>query len=209
MKVRPIYALTIAVLLVFAFGQMNHVFASETFSWTYDKINSATPTKYALSEAINSTNAKIYNNLVYNTTTTVSKAVIGFWNGSGGSDWHIDIVMVKDHTIEVVLNFPSYLKIANGTWTDGKITYVTISEDGDLTVKNGDTTILDDFNIGTFTVAYVSGSGAPYSVQSGYISLTISKGSSDTSVIVSQWMPLIITFAMLGVALGFIKKYAG
>lgn len=180
-------------------------YASTVYTWDYTKFNSETPDYRELDKATTSISFEIINKLTFNSTTTGAKAVVQICNGTTGTIYHVDIVFVKDGTLEVVLNMPSYIKIATGTWEENITTRVSIDSDGDLYVKHGDTVIVDDYNIGTFTMRAFGGSGVAHSCTSGYLSVDL--GAYETNQIVNEWLPAILSIAMLGIAIGMIKKY--
>jgi len=179
--------------------------AGKVFTWDYTKFNTSTPDYRELDEATTSLSFEIINKLTFNTSTTGAKAVVQICNGTSGTIYHLDIVLVCDKTLEVVLNMPTYIKIATGTWEYNETIYVSINSDGDLYVRSGDNVVIDDYNIGTFTMRALAGSGVDYACTSGYLSVDL--GHYEVNNVISEWIPAIVSIAMLGVAIGMIKKY--
>lgn len=186
------------------------VFAGTTYTWDYTKFNTSTPDYRDLETAQTSISVMYYNHLTFNDTTGTSKAVMGICNGSSGTIYHIDSIWVKDGTFEVVINLPSYVKIASGTWTENGTMYFSISKSGDIVVyekayDGTKTIIIDDYNVGTFTTRALSGSGDTDYTESGYLSAELG-GAIASGIDIEAWLPTIISLAMLSIVIGFLKK---
>lgn len=198
----------ITVLLIWSATSLAN--AGVTYTWDYTKFNTSTPDYRKLEEKSTSIKFSVYQHLTFNGTTSNAKAIIGFCNASSGTIYHVDIVYVKDNTFEVVINTPAYIKIAEGTWEVNQTTYVDIDSDGNILIwasqDDGDVTYVDDYNVGTIEFAYISGSGANDSCTQGYISAEEGYGGQYGSI-VTDWIPTILSMAMLGIALGMVKKF--
>lgn len=178
------------------------VFA-KTYTWDYTKFNIDTPTYRYLDKNVTSITLTVYNKLIYNRTTN-GKAVLGVWNTS--SNYHIDFVFRNDSKFEVVVNMPSPVSICLVDVDHTKTYTITIKSNGDVTVKNGNTEIFKNYNIGTFGMNALSGSGLQYSFTGGYLSVTTNVESSSTTETVNIWLPTIVSIAILGICVGFIRK---
>jgi hypothetical protein len=63
--------------------------------------------------------------------------------------------------------------------------------------------------LGDFTLNYIQasdGSATPQSVTSGSVYITIDDSMLQTQTLVYAWIPVIVTFAMLGMVLALVKK---
>ncbi|MEM2971896.1 MAG: hypothetical protein QW270_05685 [Candidatus Bathyarchaeia archaeon] len=188
--------------LMLAIALISPAFA-KTYTWDFTKFNTDQPTYRYLDKNVTSITLTVYNKLTYNRTTN-GKAVLGVWNTS--SNYHIDFVFRNDSKFEVVVNMPSAVTVLLADVDHSKTYTITIKSNGDIIVKNGDTTILKDYNIGTFKMNALSGSGLQFSFTGGYLSVTTNVESSSTIETVNIWLPTIIAIAIMGICVGSIRK---
>lgn len=206
---RPLQLTTVLTLcLMIALSPL--AIAGTTYTWTYVFFNDEVPDYRDLDDATDSISLVFYNHLTFNETTSEAKACIGVCNGSSGTIYRVELLWLKyENNFEVVLNMPDYIKIATGSWTVNGTMCFSINKAGDLLVyeiasDKTKTIIIDDYNIGTFTTRSLSATGIANSTESGYMSveLKLLGGGLD----ISEWMPVIMSLAMLGIVIGFVKK---
>lgn len=108
---------------------------------------------------------------------------------------------------------PNEVKIATGTWYNGNTTRVILSN-GYLTVicnygEDNEATILKDFSFDK-PLEYVQTTGAStYSLKGGYVQVNVNAGVGAMGGVITDWLPTIVSFALLGIVIGLVKKMAG
>lgn len=186
------------------------VSASTVYTWNYPIFNSETANFKALDDATTSIAFRIVNCLVINATTEGGSGTVSVANASTGTVYRFDIVFLTyEQGFEVILNMPDYVKILHDTWVENQTTYVKLESDGDLFVWTDDKTYIDDYNLGTFTMRYVSACGLTDSFEAGYLSVRMGSSFGGGSMMdsIGGWLPIIVQFAMLGLVMGLIKKF--
>lgn len=191
------------------------VYASCVRSISYTVFNSLTLTAYKLDK--NYTQgfyAKIINNLVYNTTTNKAAIARLHFGQSSGSGAYVELSFWPNKELHVWYNDgSSSTEIGVSKWETGNLTQVYVTKDGVLSVRDykGNYAV-KNYGIGAVTLYYVGGHGEVTAkiCNSGYLTIEVSDygayGGSATDVVM-KWLPIIITFAMLGMVLGIVKKF--
>jgi hypothetical protein len=187
------------------------VYAGFVKSIPYTEFNKLSPiTFYQLDKNYTSWEATVINNLVYNSSTS-GYALVRFQTSTAAGSPYIELSFLKDGTLLVFYSYDgsSNVQAASGQWTAGKPIYVSLSSDGYLDVgdSSGKEKILKDFTYGNLTLQYVGAHGDQYTATGGYMQVELGGLVSDVSTTVYQWIPVIVTFAMLGFVLSLIKKY--
>jgi spermidine/putrescine-binding protein len=214
---QKLQAISIIVILTLILAVSLPVYASCVRSIPYTTFNNSTFKPYPLDK--NYTKgfyAEIVNNLVYNTTTNKAAIVRLHFGESSGSGAYLELSYWGNKELHIWYNDgTSSIEIGVSYWESGNTTKVYVSEDGVLSVKDykGNYAV-KNYGIGAVTLYYVGGHGETTAkiANSGYVTVEVSDyassgDASGATETVLTWLPLIITFAMLGVVLGMIKKF--
>lgn len=204
----------IAILtVILAVGALSPAYASCVRSISYTVFNSSTFTYYALDKNYTSGfAATVVNKLTYNTTTNKAAIVRFHLDEDTASGAYIELSFWATKELHVWHNDGSTsVEIGAGYWESGNNTKLTVTKDGVISVVDYDGNyVVKNYGIGAVTLYWVGGHGESTAsiATSGYVTVSVGtvEGSDVTSA-VTPWIPVIVTFAMLGVALGFIKKF--
>jgi hypothetical protein len=212
MQTRRLALCSIATLLILALA--SYGFASYSTTFIYTKFNSTDTTAESLDQSYTDITVDIYNHLMYNTSNT-NEARIIVANTTAADKQGIMVAMKSASFLGYWKDGITDVQIANDTWTAGDIIELQVRS-GVLSILHYDNatdtwiTVLDDFHVSTITYAAVCALGSDVGTAlGGYVSVTVSEtggsmsGYTDT---ITQWIPALISLAMLGVAVGFIKK---
>lgn len=214
MQRRTVIAVTAFLMLFIALAIP--VYASCVRSISYTVFNSSTFTAYPLDQ--NYTKgfyAKITNKLVYNTTTNKAAIARLHFGASSASGAYIELSFWPNKELHIWYNDGSgSTEIGVSQWESGNLTQVYVTEDGVLSVRDykGNYAV-NNYGIGAVTLYYVGGHGETTAkiCDSGYLTIEVTSyggsGGSATETVMA-WLPIIITFAMLGMVLGMVKKFA-
>jgi len=214
---RRFYALTLAlsIALILATTVYPVCYAKSVRSITYTVFNSSTLTYYELDQNYTGFKAEIVNKLTYNTTTNKAAIVrlCGDENAALGP-W-IELSFWPNGELHIWINdTSSNIEVGAGEWKSGNTTTVIVTDDGIVSVKDYDGNyILQNYGIGAFTLHYVGGHGETTGsiATAGYTTIEVTGSYATTEGIsesVMVWIPIIVTFAMLGMVLGMIKKFS-
>jgi len=84
---------------------------------------------------------------------------------------------------------------------------ISLDKEGYLTVSDGIKTYISGFKVTPYVASFISVKGSSNNIcSSGDVEIKIDKYTPTPTQIILQWIPLVICFAMLGVAIGMIKK---
>lgn len=207
-----IAVLSVMVILLLIGGVSSLAYASCVRSISYTVFNNEPLTSYALDK--NYTKgfiATVVNKLTYNTTTNKAAIVRFVGNADPASGEHLELSFWANGELHIWFNDgTSNVEIGAGSWVSGNKTTVTITQDGILTVKDKDgKAIVQNYGLGDFTLYFVGGHGETTAsiATAGYVTISVDGTSSDVTYSINVWIPIIVTFAMLGMALGLIKKF--
>lgn len=197
---------------------VSSVYASYSTTFIYTKFNSTDTIAEELDAAYTDITATIYNKLMYNTTSS-SEARIILANSTAAAKQGILVAMKKagaDNLLIYWKDGETDVELAKATWEADDIVEVQISSNV-LTVSlysnatDEWTPIIDNFHASSIEYTAICALGSNlYVATAGYISVAISEYGGDlagTSGTINQWMPTIVGFAMLGIALSCIKKF--
>ena len=187
---------------------------SNSIMWTNFK--GTDKRSFLMSESYTSMTADVITHVVWNESGSAVK--VGFFNETvtpqGIWLYYAREGETNAGTLDVwYLVEPNEVKIATGTWSDGNTTRVKLSG-GKLTVichygETSKATILENFSFDK-PLAYVQTTGAStYSLQGGYVQVNVNAGAGagmDSAIM--DWMPTLLSFAMLGMTVGILKKFA-
>ena len=218
------HTIAIAILSILLMASLTALANADTIhSFGYTVFNSAGYTWLQLDDNYTSWTIKISNKLTYNTTTTMTPVniIVSTLNESDKTlTKRIDIVMNKnasgitnDLSIYVYDHSASALLITNPVFTYLTTPIVvSLSYDGWLSVGTEDnsTSIIEDFAVGDLTAKFIGATGIENACTAGYVTVEFGSagfGTTNYSQTVTDWLPLIIQFAMLGMILGLLKKF--
>ncbi len=213
--------LLIVATLALLCATISSAYASYATSIMYSHFNTANSwVDYALDKTYTSLTADLKCHLTFNSTGT-PWAKVYFANDTSGSSEGINILFSNDgSTLDVFyIQEPTEVLIGTGTYTcTGNVSTTRVVFSGtkldvytNYGVKASQTKIVDGFSISTpIADLRVKGSTA-YVATDGYMQVNVNTGisgiTSGTTDIVVQFMPAIVTFAMLGLILGMLKKF--
>lgn len=185
-------------------------------SWVYTPFNSATWTYYQFADddkGDKSFTATIINRLLNGSTLEWAK--VAFMNSSTST--YRQALILQFHmtpntyggTLDVyycegVLGVAD-VKIATGTY-DENSTKVTLANDRISVYTETDGYLVKDFGFNE-DVNTIGVCGGTNYVSNGYLQVLFNAGTGAIGSTVMEWMPLVITFAMLGILLGIVKKF--
>lgn len=208
---------TLAVLAALTISSV--AFASYSTTFIYTKFNSTDTTVEELDQTYADIDALIYNKLTYNSSASGEVKII-LANTTEAAKCGIMITMKKAGANNLLVYWKdgdTDVQIGLATWEADDVVEVQVSSDVltvDLYSNSTDewTNIIDNFHASSidYAAVCVTGSGTG-TVTAGYVSVVItsSGGSySSTTDAVTGWLPTLVSFAMLGVAIGFIKKFS-
>lgn len=195
-------ALSIALLVASATAAYN-------VSITYPKFNSGTWTYYDIGAAQDNIISNVTNRLTYN-ETTAEWAKVAFLNSSSGTATGIILQMkytsnvLNVYYVENAVLGASDVLIATGTWGENSTKIVLAGDKLDVYDANG--LLVNDFAVAP-ALEYIGATGGTNYVTGGYVGVGVNQGTAGATAIVTGFIPVIVTFAMLGMVLGLLKKF--
>lgn len=210
--------LTTATVLLLCIAIIAPVCAAYSNSIIYTKFNSLTWTDYALDKNYTYLTADIKTKLTFGTLGTSAK--IAFFNDTTGNPSGITLIFGDDtHTLYVYYSQGlDEVLIGSGTYTnDGNSTTRLVFNDNKLTIyanygnKASQAKIVDGFSFNE-DIAYLRVKGTDTNTTTnGYAQVDINAGvsglSGSATSILTDFFPVIILFAMLGMVIGLLKKF--
>jgi hypothetical protein len=210
-------------LLILAIALMCGLMVSSAYAsyfvktWVWTPFNSATWTYYQFADdgkGDKSFTATIINRLLNGSTLQWAK--VAFMNSSTSTDRQALILMfqmtantyggtLKVYYCDGVLGVADVL-IATGTYDENSTK--VILQNGLISVytKTNGYLVKDfGFDEDVNTIGVCGGSNY---VSNGYLQVLFNTGTGAIGSTVMEWMPIVVSFAMLGVLLGIVKKYA-
>jgi len=184
----------------------------------YDKFNSSSETAFELSYVY----SPAYEITIdYHLTRNGTASGIGWLKFAANATGHSPGIQVgfSPDTSTVTVQYvttTSTVTIGSATFSvntdDDEVDMVMYEDHVDISVNNGTwTKAIDDFAVSGWNLGQVDvhGEQTVGLFSAGYVSLKISETSgsmTDMSSTISSFIPAIVSIAMLGVAIGFIKK---
>lgn len=205
----------IPLIALLLFSLAITVNASYSTSILYTHFNSLTKYYESIGENITSTTIYVTNRLIWNSTTSSPQVAIGFSNitySGEATEKYICVqwvktstkvqILIKEGTSEILLGETTYTNL-NQTirlrFTGSKLDVSILGTDGKYSA------IITGFSY-NIPIRAIATWGTSYSVADGYVQCDIGGyGSADVNI--TQWIPTIISIAMLGVVMGLLKKY--
>jgi len=198
--------------------------ADTIHSFGYTVFNSTSETWVQLDDNYTSWSIKISNKLTYNTTASCpAMIIISTINttGFGVAKKAVTVTMSKNasgitnvlsiHVYDYSATPISLVSVQPFSYLTTPIV-VSLSNDGWLSVGTEDnsTSIIEDFALGDLEAQFVGATGITKLATAGYVTVEFGSagfGTTNYSATVTDWLPLIIQFAMLGMILGLLKKF--
>jgi len=200
-----------ALLLLTLSSAIAVCYASSTYSILYTKFNDETWKNYQLDKQYTSLNVDIKSFITFNETTGDPACKVAITNDTGDTPEGLNFLFKRDSNALQIWKIEGVTEvmIASGTYTDEETVRVTLSS-GYVTVKtyNGTayTTVLQNFAFSNY-IEYVrvKGSGSDIATD-GYMQVEVNAGSAGINSSITEILPAIVSLAMLGVAIGIVKK---
>lgn len=194
------------------------VYGAVSLTIPYTAFNTTTRTDYPTGYSKNTWTLALINSLTFNQTTN-GYVQIFISNSSSTGYYAINLNLALDtngYSLDIFV--PTKKDPSPSDWqhitmihnlTFGKTVKISLNDKGYLTIINYvGKTLLDNVDIGeAFVPAYVGVKGSSTNVVlSGEVSIEFSGYQISPTEMVKQWLPIIITFAMFGLALGLLKS---
>lgn len=209
MKAR--HLLPILAVLLFA---VPVVLSATTLTIPYTDFNAGTvehPTGYAS----DTWSVRLVNNLVFSSNTSIAKIFIANSTGTGFFGINVNLAPELSNPNLYSADFFISAKSDPGPsdWTHigmlnnlkpGKAYYIRIDETGTFTVTDGINVLLTNPAV-KFPAINIRTDGTD-AATAGYVQVTVGSYTLTPTETVNSWIPVIIVFAMLGMALSLLKK---
>lgn len=199
--------LTLLIASVFA-----RVHASYSTSILYSKFNNTDWYTEELDKAYTGVSIDVKCHLTFNATGTPA-AKVAFMNDTTGTPKGIILLFFKDGTEKVFVNDGlTEVQIATGEWAAGNATRIILTNQKVTIydfygVEDSETKILEGFSFDE-DFANVRAMGTTnYTATDGYMQVDVGAGAASTAYVISDFMPTLLSLAMLGMAIGMISKY--
>jgi hypothetical protein len=217
------HKIAIAILSMLLIASLNSIVHADTIhSFGYSKFNTPTVTWVQLDENYTSWCIVITNMLTYNTTANTPLTIsISTLNATvGTTSLQIEVSMNKNASsglpTRLSINVYDHTATPWLIFEDSDNAYLTTPfcislNDGWLsagTVDNS-TSFFSDLALGDLEAQFVGAAGVVKGAIAGYVTIEFgtSFASTNYASTVTDWLPLIIQFAMLGMILGLLKKF--
>lgn len=208
----PILAVLLFVVPVAA------VCAATTLTIPYTDFNSGIvehPTGYASDVwAI-----KLVNNLNFSSTSSIAKIFIA--NSTGAGFFAINVNLAPELNDPTKYSADFYISTqadpSPENWTHigmvnnlkpGKAYYIRLSNTSELSVTDGLKILLTN-PVENFPAINIRTEGTAGTAESGYVQVNVQSWASTPTETVYDWLPLVLAFAMLSLALGMLKRFQG
>lgn len=206
--------LPILALLLFAVP-IAAVCAATTLTIPYTDFNNGIaehPTGYAS----DTWSVKLVNNLNFTGTSSVAKIFIA--NSTGAGFFAINVNLAPEVNNPNLYSADFFIATRSdpgpGDWSHigminnlkpGKAYYIRLDESGTLSVTDGMKVLLTNPAV-NFPAINIRTDGSNAAV-SGSVQVTLQSYSYTPTETVQNWMPLVLAFAMLSLALGMLKRF--
>lgn len=190
------------------------VCAATTLTIPYTDFNSGIvehPTGYAA----DTWSVKLVNSLVFASNSSVAKIFIANSTGAGFFAINVNLAPELDNPNLYSADFYIATKTDPGptNWTHigminnlkpGKAYYIRLDETGTLSVTDGLKVLLTNPEV-NFPAVNIRTDGTD-AATGGYVQVTTSGWAATPTETVNTWIPVVLVFALLGMALGLLKK---
>jgi len=208
-KRRALLTVTTLILLCAIVGS---AYASYATSVLYTKFNSLSWSDYTLDKSYTVVTIDIKNYLTFNVTGTWAKVAFTNHTGDTGTVVGINVVFSDDdETVKVyAIDGATEVLIGTGTYNHTSTTRIVLSGQKIYAYAHvgnkTSTKFVDGFSFSEpFAYLRVKGSDVD-TASDGYVQVNVNTGGAGTQASVNEWIPIIITFAMLGICVGYLKK---
>lgn len=206
----PILALLLFVVPVAA------VCAATTLTIPYTDFNAGIvehPTGYASDVwAI-----KLVNNLNFSSTSSIAKIFIANSTGAGFFAINVNLAPEVDDPTRYSMDIFIATQADPGpeNWSHigmvndlkpGKAYYIRMSNTSELSVTDGLKILLTNPVDVNFPAINIRTEGTAGTAESGYVQVNVQSWASTPTETVNAWLPIVLAFAMLGMALGLLRK---
>jgi hypothetical protein len=213
MKVR--HLTPILALLLFTIS-IATVCAATTLTIPYTEFNAGLiehPTGYASDTwAI-----RFINNLNFTNTSSIARLFIANSTGAGFFAINVNLAPELNDPTKYSADFYIATKVdpGPGDWAHlgminnlkyGKAYYIRLSNTSELSVTDGLKVLLTNPVDVKFPAINIRTVGAENTATSGYVQVTVDKWAATPTETVNAWIPVIVVFAMLGLALGLMRR---
>lgn len=203
------------LFLVLAVLAVGVVYAATTITIPYTEFNAGL-IEHLTGYASDSWSVRIINNLNFASSSSVAKIFIA--NSSGIGFFAINVNLAPE--LNDATKYSMDLFIASQSdpgpenWTHigminnlkyGKAYYIRVDEAGTLTVTDGMKTLLTN-PVTKFPAVNIRTEGTANTATSGYVQVTVDKWFATPTETVNAWIPVIIIFAMVGMALELMRR---
>jgi hypothetical protein len=204
----------ILALLLFTIS-IATVCAATTLTIPYTEFNAGL-TEHPTGYASDTWAIKFVNNLNFTSTTSIAKLFIANSTGSGFFAINVNLAPELNDPTKYSADFYISNKSDPGPsdWTHigminnlkpGKAYYIRLDNVGTLTVTDGMKVLLTN-PVTKFPAINVRTEGAANTATSGYVQVTVDKWAATPTETVNAWIPVIIVFAMVGMALELMRR---
>lgn len=207
MRERPLLLILLFLLML----AVPFAYASYNLTVIYTKVNDQQWYYYEMDKAYTYMTAQIINELDYNSSTTGAVCKIAFLNASGANAYKKGVMItfgaseLNIYYVDGVSLTNDVSKITGPASYNANDTYVYL-QGNEFTVEAAGTTLVEDFGIDV-PFQYIAVYGVSYTATGGYVQVKVNQGVQGFTAEFNLWFPAIISLAMLGTAIGMIKKF--
>ncbi len=212
MKAKHLTPILAVLLLVCTIGVAS---AATTITIPYTDFNAGMkehPTGYASDVW----SLRLVNSLNFTDASSVAKMFIANSTGANFFAINVNLAPEVDDSTRYSMDFFIATQADPGpeNWTainmlhnlyPGKAYYIRLSNEGELSVTDGNSVLLSSPLDLKFPAVNIRTDGTD-AAASGTVQVTVGGWSATPTETVNMWIPIIITFAMLSIVLGMIKK---
>ncbi|MEM2057471.1 MAG: hypothetical protein QXO76_04375 [Thermoproteota archaeon] len=211
MKARHLTPLLLLVSALF----VGTALAATTITIPYTEFN-AGMTEHPTGYASDTWSLRIINSLNFSNTSSIAKIFIANSTGTGFFAINVNLAPELNDPTKYSMDLFIASKVDPGPsdWTHigminnlnyGKAYYIRVDNAGTLTVTDGLKTLLTN-PVNKFPAINIRTEGTESTATSGYVQVTVDKWFATPTETVNAWIPVIIVFAMVSMALGLMKR---
>lgn len=211
--------LTLILALLLFVVPIAAVAASTTLMIPYTEFNSGL-TEHPTGYASDVWAVKLVNNLNFSSSSSVAKIFIA--NSTGSDFFAINVNLAPELNDPTKYSADFYIATCKdpgpGNWSHigminnlqpGKAYYIRLSNTSELSVTDGLKVLLTNPVSVNFPAINIRTEGAANTATSGYVQVNVQSWASTPTETVNEWLPLVLAFAMLSLALGMLKRFQG
>ena len=217
MRKSPVVVMALVVLLL-AGAFLAVAGASWSTTFIYTKFSTTDTTAIALDDTYSSWSFVVYNHLTYVNATSEAKLI--FSNTTEAAKEGLMLTMKQAGVADGLKVYykvgDSDIELASATWdADDEVTCHVSS--GLLSVTlydnstDSDVAVLEDFAFSVDISAICASASAASGCSAGYVNVVsgygIAGGSGGMTSTITEWLPIILEFAIIGMIFGMVKKF--